>query len=66
MRVETIGLIIKNKRKKHGITQKYLAALSNTGTRFISELENGKETVELGKVLSVLNALDIGVNFTNE
>ena len=33
--------------------------LCDTGTRFISDLENGKETIELGKSLRVAQALGI-------
>lgn len=59
MDVKTIGKIVRKKRKELGLTQVYLAALSNTGVRFISELENGKPTLELGKVLHVLKVLNI-------
>ncbi|NMA04803.1 MAG: helix-turn-helix transcriptional regulator [Acholeplasmataceae bacterium] len=61
MDVKTIGKIVRKKRKELGLTQVYLAALSNTGVRFISELENGKPTLELGKVLHVLKVLNISL-----
>lgn len=59
MDVKTIGKLVRNKRKKLNITQLYLAAAANTGVRFISDLENGKPTIELGKVLHVLKTLNI-------
>jgi HTH-type transcriptional regulator/antitoxin HipB len=59
MDVKTIGKLVRNKRKKLNITQAYLAAAANTGVRFISDLENGKPTIELGKVLHVLKTLNI-------
>lgn len=59
MDVKTIGTLVRNKRKKLNITQAYLAAAANTGVRFISDLENGKPTIELGKVLHVLKTLNI-------
>jgi hypothetical protein len=31
------------------------------GTKFLSQLENGKETAELGKVLQVLKAMGLEV-----
>lgn len=31
--------------------------MCGTGTRFISELENGKPTLHINKVFSILNAL---------
>ena len=59
MDVKTIGKLVRNKRKKLNITQAYIAAAANTGVRFISDLENGKPTIELGKVLHVLKTLNI-------
>ncbi len=46
-------------RKRHGMTQSDLAGLSGTGLRFISELERGKPTVALNKVLAVLATLGL-------
>ena len=46
MDVKTIGKLVRNKRKKLNITQAYLAAAANTGVRFISDLENGKPTID--------------------
>ncbi|MCC5452896.1 transcriptional regulator [Rheinheimera sp. UJ51] len=37
------------------------AQLSTTGQSFLSHLENGKETAQIGKVLQVLESLGIGV-----
>lgn len=61
MNLNNIGNIVKEKRKALGITQKYLAAYANTGVRFISDLENGKTTIYLNKLILVLKALDIKV-----
>lgn len=41
------------------MTQADLAGLSGTGLRFISELERGKSSVALNKVLAVLSALGL-------
>jgi HTH-type transcriptional regulator / antitoxin HipB len=57
--VEGIGAIVRGQRKRLGLTQERVAELANVGTRFISELENGKATVELGRVLQVLFVLGI-------
>ncbi len=54
-----IGELVRNTRKDHKVTQKDLAAASGTGIRFIRELEKGKPTCELGKVLLVLSMLGI-------
>ena len=56
---EQIGRTVRNTRKRLGITQKSLALTSGTGLRFISDLENGKPTCQLGKVLNVLHTLGI-------
>lgn len=41
------------------MTQQAFADLCGVGRRFLSELENGKPTVEFGKVLQVLAAAGI-------
>ena len=71
---------IKFQRKKLGITQEELAAKAGVGIRFIRELEQGKETLQLNKVQQVLhlfgfqltpcrqriNAYDIFWNYFNK
>ena len=54
---ETLGLFIRNTRKTLGATQKDLALTSGTGLRFIIDLEKGKPTCQMGKVLTVLQNL---------
>lgn len=54
-----IGKIVKGTRKKLGVTQRDLALTSGTGLRFIIELEHGKPTCQLEKVLTVLRTLGI-------
>lgn len=54
-----LGEEIKRVRKQLKVTQKDIALTSGTGLRFIIELEQGKPTCQLGKVLSVLNTLGI-------
>ena len=44
------------------MTQVQLAQLSNVGYRFVLDLEAGKETIQLGKVLSVMETLGMRVN----
>lgn len=61
---EHLGTLVKQTRKSMGVTQKDLALTSGTGLRFIIELEKGKPTCQLGKVLTVLNTLGIKVTFT--
>lgn len=56
-----IGLLIKTTRKAQGVTQEQLAGVANTGIRFISDLENGKPTIQVNKLLNVLRALGLGM-----
>ena len=56
---EKIGEAAKSARKKLGVTQRDLALTSGTGLRFIIDLEKGKPTCQLGKVLTVLNTLGV-------
>lgn len=57
--VKDIGNLVKKTRKKQNFTQIEFAQLSNVGTRFLSDLENGKPTCEIEKVLKVLSNLGI-------
>lgn len=54
-----IGKLVRDTRKALGASQHDLALTSGTGQRFISELENGKATCQLGKALVVLQTLGI-------
>lgn len=58
---QQIGTVVRDTRKKLGVTQKDLALTSGTGIRFIIDLEKGKPTCQLGKVLTVLHTLGIQV-----
>lgn len=49
-----IGEHIRDKRKTFGLNQVELAKRSGVGIRFVRELENGKNTVQLDKVNQVL------------
>jgi y4mF family transcriptional regulator len=57
LNVATIGQIIRDERKELGLRQDELAAASGVGLRFLVELERGKSTVQMGKVLDVISAL---------
>ena len=56
---DDLGLLVRKERKAMGLTQAELALSSGTGMRFISDLENGKPTCQIGKTLTVLNTLGI-------
>jgi y4mF family transcriptional regulator len=55
----TLGLAIRARRKHDGLTLAEVAGLTNVGIRFLSELENGKPTVRLDKLLHVIAALGL-------
>ena len=55
------GELIKARRKKLGYTQKYICEVSGISASYISDLENGKATVELGKAIFLANLLGIDV-----
>jgi transcriptional regulator with XRE-family HTH domain len=55
----TLGKIIRSRRKEKKMTLKDLSLHCNVGERFLSELERGKSTIELGKTLKVLARLNI-------
>ena len=54
-----LGRKVRGLRRAQKITQAQLAGLANTGVRFISDLENGKETCHIGKMLRVLETLGV-------
>ena len=49
-----IAKFIKERRKQLKLTQPELAERAGVGLRFVRELENGKQTVQLDKVNQVL------------
>jgi len=59
-----IGSLARARRTELGMNQTQLADISGNGTRFISELENGKQTMQIGKVLDMLHFLGFDVSIT--
>ena len=56
-----LGAVIRDQRKRMALKQLDLAGLGNTGNRFIVDLENGKPTVQLQKVLDLMDLLGLEV-----
>ncbi|MBM6779487.1 helix-turn-helix transcriptional regulator [Collinsella tanakaei] len=54
-----LGSLIREERLRQKLTQTDLAGISGVGIAFISQLENGKETAEMGRVIRVLTMLGI-------
>ncbi|MBQ6442445.1 MAG: helix-turn-helix transcriptional regulator [Lachnospiraceae bacterium] len=55
------GRMIKERRKELGYTQKYICEVSGISASFISDLENGKSTIELGRAIYLANLLGIDI-----
>ena len=60
----TLGQVISMHRKKQNLTQLTLSQFAGVSTKFISELENGKATAEIGKTLRVLQYLGLDLIVT--
>ena len=58
----TIGQAIRNRRKELSYTQKYISEVTGFSMSFLSDLENGKATCEIGKALHLINLLGLNIN----
>ena len=56
-----LGAVIRDQRKRLVLKQLDLAGLGNTGNRFIIDLEKGKPTLQLQKVLDLMDLLGLEV-----
>lgn len=56
-----LGEEIKKKRNSLGYTQTDISMRTGLSASFISEVERGKETAEVGKVLLLLSILGLNV-----
>lgn len=60
-----LGLYIKKLRKSQNLTQADLAIAANVGVRFLVDLENGKKTAQIGKIIDVCHALGVVIEMTS-
>jgi len=58
----SFGEAIRKRRKELGYTQSWLSEFSGFSVSFISDLENGKPTAELGKAIYLANLLGMDCN----
>ncbi len=56
-----VGEIVREQRQALNLRQMDLAGIGNTGNRLIVDIERGKPTVQLQKVLDVLDLLGLEV-----
>ena len=62
--MKELGAFVANERKRQGITQLQLSQAADVGRRFVVELENGKETIQIGKFLKVIDTLGMDLSLT--
>lgn len=59
-----LGLVIRSVRRSQKLRLDDLAGCVGVGHVFVREVEHGKPTVQLGRVLQVLHELGIGVQLS--
>ena len=59
-----LGEGIRRRRKQLGYTQAFVAEYAGVSTSFLSELENGKETIQLNKALLIIQLLGMDLALT--
>ena len=59
---ESFGLALKQRRKEMNYTQREISELTGFSISFISDLENGKSTAELGKAIYLANVLGLDID----
>ena len=57
----SFGAAIRQRRKDMGYTQRYISEFTGYSISFLSDLENGKKTIEMEKALSVAMLLGMDI-----
>ena len=60
--VEELGAAIRTRRKELHYTQAFLAEFTGFSVSFISDVERGKATAEIGKTLQLLMILGLDLS----
>jgi len=60
----SFGAALRKRRKELGYTQGFLAEFTGFSVSFISDLERGKETAELGKALYLAGSLGLNIDIS--
>ncbi len=60
----SFGQALRDRRKQLGYTQAFISEFSGFSVSFISDLENGKSTAELGKAIYLANLLGLDCSLT--
>jgi len=56
-----LGAVLKRRRRARDLSQGSLALLANLRQATISEIEDGKETARIDKILALVTALDLEI-----
>jgi y4mF family transcriptional regulator len=59
--MKSLGALVRQIRKEQGLTQEQLCGVCGIGIRFLRELEQGKETCQIGKVIKTVQILGIEI-----
>ena len=59
-----LGRVVRDTRRALGLTQPDLALSAGVGVRFLVEIERGKPSAQIGKVMQVLAALGIEIELS--
>ena len=58
---KTLGETIRARRKELHYTQAYLAEFTGLSVKFISDVERGKTTAEIEKIIRLINVLGLNL-----
>jgi y4mF family transcriptional regulator len=59
-----LGRLVRETRRALGLTQPKLALSAGVGVRFLVDIEKGKATAQIGKIMRVLAALGIELHLS--
>lgn len=54
-----LGSVIRKRRKELGYTQQFLSDFTGLSVTFISQVERGKSTAEIEKIIQLVNILGL-------
>lgn len=59
---DTLGMALKNQRRRQGLSLEDVSNLTLMGKRFISEIENGKASASFKKLLEYVQSLGLAIS----
>lgn len=61
---KTLGQMIKDRRRELNYTQQVVSDYTGLSKSFISDIENGKKSAEIEKVIYLINSLGMDLDVT--